>query len=106
MSEGSTMWTVDRDEAIAAARRGAGRFCDVLASADRPDVIAVGGWRVRDIGAHLTGVTAYTAMLRGVPSPARSIDGITTWNAGNVERANDLDCAALAARVHRAYTDY
>jgi hypothetical protein len=36
----------------------------------------VGSWRVRDVGAHLTGITAYTAMLRGVPSPARSIDAI------------------------------
>jgi uncharacterized protein (TIGR03083 family) len=61
---------------------------------------------VRDIGAHLTGVTAYAAMLRGVPSPARSIDAITAWNAGNVERARHLDCTALAAEVDRAYADY
>lgn len=100
------MCTVDRDQVIAAARRGADTFCRLLAGAAHPDAIAVGAWRVRDVGAHLTGVSAYAAMLDGVPSPARSIDGITTWNADNVERSSDLDCATIAQCVGRAYDDY
>jgi hypothetical protein len=58
------------------------------------------------VGAHLTGVTAYTAMLRGVPSPARSIDAIAAWNQANVARVAELDCAALAAQVHHAYSGF
>jgi hypothetical protein len=45
-------------------------------------------------------------MLHGVPSPARSIDDIAAWNAGNVAEAAHLDCATLAHRVHAAYTDF
>ena len=100
------MQTLDRDHAIAAADRGARQFCALLASADRPDAPAVGSWRVRDVGAHLTGVTSYTGMLRGVPSPARSIDGIADWNAGNVAAASQLDCATLATRVEQAYAGF
>jgi uncharacterized protein (TIGR03083 family) len=100
------MRTLEHDRAITAADRGARQFCALLASADRPDAPAVGAWRVRDVGAHLTGVTAYTAMLRGVPSPVRSIDGIATWNASNVTAASQLDCAILAARVDDAYAGF
>jgi uncharacterized protein (TIGR03083 family) len=104
--EEDLMRTLEHDRPITAAERGARQFCELLASADRPDAPAVGAWRVRDVGAHLTGVTAYTAMLRGVPSPARSIDGIATWNASNVTAANRLDCTTLAARVDDAYAGF
>jgi uncharacterized protein (TIGR03083 family) len=97
------MQILDHDRATAAAERGARQFCALLAQADRPDAPAVGSWRVRDVGAHLTGVTAYTAMLRGVPSPARSIDAIAAWNQENVAGGADLDCATLADQVQDAY---
>ena len=100
------MQILDRDRAIAAADRGARQFCALLEQADRPDAPAIGSWSVRDVGAHLTGVTAYTAMLRGVPSPARSIDGIAAWNASNVARAAQLDSAGIAARVRRGYAGF
>jgi uncharacterized protein (TIGR03083 family) len=100
------MQILDHDAAIAAADRGAPQFCALLEHADRPDAPAVGSRRVREVGAHLTGVTAYTAMLRGVPSPARSIDGIATWNASNVASTAHLDCASLAARVRQDYADF
>jgi uncharacterized protein (TIGR03083 family) len=97
---------LDHDRFAAAAERGARQFCTLLAAADRPEAPAVGSWRVRDVGAHLTGVAAYTAMLRGGPSDARSIDAIAAWNEENVALAADLDCAALAARVGDAYADF
>src|SRR5262249_1012203 len=81
----------------AAAGRGAHQFCALLEHAGRPDALAVGTWRVRDVGAHLTGVSAYTAMLRGVPSPARSLEGIAAWNAANVASAPRLGCASPPA---------
>jgi hypothetical protein len=99
------MQILDHDRATAAAGRGARQFCALVAAADRPDAPAVGSWRVPDVGAHLTGITAYTAMLRGVPSPARSIDAIAAWNQENVARGADLDCATLAAQVQHAYGD-
>jgi len=98
--------TLDQDRAIGAARRGAERFCEVLASATDPDAPAVGHWRVRDVGAHLVGVRAYTAMLRGEPSPASSIDEITSWNAGTVAVASRPDCASIAAEVHDAFEEF
>jgi len=98
--------TLDQGRAISAAERGARQFCALLERADRPDALAVGTWRVRDVGAHLTGVTAYTAMLRGVPSPARSLDGIAAWNAANAASAAHLDCASLAARVRDDYAGF
>jgi uncharacterized protein (TIGR03083 family) len=101
------MLAVDlHDRAIAAADRAGRQFCTQLAGADRPDAIAVGAWRVRDVGAHLTGVSAYTDMVRGVPSPARSIDEIAAWNAENVAAAANLDCVTLAERVGDAYRDF
>jgi len=100
------MLTLDQDRVIAAADRGARQFCELLGTAGDPDARAIGTWRVRDVGAHLTGVSAYTAMLRGVPSPARSIDGIAGWNASNVAAVADLDCAGLAARVADAYGEF
>src|SRR5262245_7704752 len=100
------MLTLDQDPALGAARRGAHRFCEMLASATDPDAPAVGDWRVRDVGAHLTGVRAYTAMLRGDPSPATSIDAIATWNAGNVAAASDVDCVRIAGEVHDAFEEF
>ena len=100
------MQILDRDRVIAATDRGARQFCALLERADRPDARAVGTWRVRDVGAHLTGVSAYTAMLHGVPSPARSIDGIAAWNAANVADAAQLDCATLAHRIRDAYAEF
>jgi len=94
------------DRAIAAAGRGAQQFCALLEHAGGPDALAVGTWRVRDVGAHLTGVSAYTAMLRGVPSPARSLEGIAAWNAANVASAAGLDCASLAARIRQDYAGF
>src|SRR5262249_10336341 len=85
---------------------GARQFCALLATSDRCDAPAVGSWRVRDVGAHLTGVSAYTAMLRGVPSPARSIDGITAWNETNVGAASHLDCLSLAAQIDQEYKEF
>ena len=100
------MQILDHDRAIAAADRGARQFCALLEHTDRPDAVAVGTWRVRDVGAHLTGVAAYTAMLRGVPSPARSLQGIAAWNAANAARAAHLDCVSLAARVRHEYAGF
>ena len=100
------MQILDHDRATAAAERGARQFCVLLAQADRPDAPAVGSWRVRDVGAHLAGVTAYTAMLRGGPSPTRSIDAIAAWNQENVAGGADLDCATLAAQVQQAYDGF
>lgn len=39
-------------------------------------------------------------------TPARSIDGIATWNAANVVDAANLDCASLAARIRHGYADF
>ncbi|MGN6175511.1 MAG: maleylpyruvate isomerase family mycothiol-dependent enzyme [Streptosporangiaceae bacterium] len=100
------MQILDRDRATAAADRGARQFCALLEQADRPGAPAIGIWSVRDVAAHLTGVTAYTAMLRGVPSPARSIDAIAAWNASTVSRVAQLDCASLAPRIRRDYADF
>jgi hypothetical protein len=51
-----------------AAPTGPGR----AGTARRSRSAAVGSWRVRDVGAHLTGVAAYTAMLRGGGHPAEA----------------------------------
>lgn len=45
-------------------------------------------------------------MLRGGPSPTRSIDAIAAWNQENVTGGADLDCAALAAQVQQAYDGF
>lgn len=94
------------DRAIAAADRAGQQFCALMTGAERPDALAVGSWRVRDVAAHLTGISAYTAMLRGMPSPTRSIDEIAVWSADNVAAAGGVDCATLAERVGDAYRDF
>jgi hypothetical protein len=45
-------------------------------------------------------------MLRGTPSPATSIDGVTDWNAGNVAVAADRDVAAIAAEVGDRFDEF
>jgi uncharacterized protein (TIGR03083 family) len=45
-------------------------------------------------------------MLRGAPSPAASIDGVTDWNAGNVAAGADDDVAALADRVGESFAEF
>jgi uncharacterized protein (TIGR03083 family) len=100
------MTTISNDVAIGAAERGIRQFCDVLATADRPDAPAVGAWRVRDVGAHLTGIRAYAAMLRGTPSPATSIDGISDWNAGSVAAASDHDVAAILDDIRDGFEEF
>jgi uncharacterized protein (TIGR03083 family) len=105
-SSASEMQALTNDVAIGAAERGMRQFCDLLATADRPDAPAIESWRVRDVGAHLTGIKAYAEMLRGTPSPAASIDGITDWNAANVAAAADDAVAAIADRVGEGFAEF
>src|SRR5262249_3972164 len=61
--------------AARAAEGAARQFSALLRAGPDPGRTAVGRWTVRDVAAHVTGgAELYTQLVRGTPSPARSIE--------------------------------
>ena len=94
---------VDPDRAVRAVHGAAGQLVALLRAGLDPGLTAVGHWTVRDVAAHVAGgAELYTQLLRGTPSPATSIEAITTVNDQIIGTIGEQEMLALADRVEAA----
>jgi len=94
---------VDLDRAARAARGAGGQLVALLRAGPEPGLTAVDRWTVRDVAAHVAGgAELYAQLVRGAPSPASSIEAITTVNDQIIGTFGDQELPALADRVEAA----
>jgi uncharacterized protein (TIGR03083 family) len=97
----------DMARAVNAARGAAGQLVALLRTGPDPGLPAVGGWKVRDVAAHVAGgAELYEPMLRGTPSTAPSIEAITELNDQIVGTLGEQEIPALADRFAAAVDSF
>jgi uncharacterized protein (TIGR03083 family) len=91
------------------------RFLGLLRSAQRPDVIAVGEWRVADVAAHMGHVSAGELMLAksvgssngaGLPRADDIIAAASQFNAASLESDQERDPSVLADRIEQSLAEF
>jgi uncharacterized protein (TIGR03083 family) len=94
---------LDLARAARAADGAASQLVALLRSGLDPRLTAVGHWTVRDVAAHVAGgAELYAQIVRGTPSPASTIESVTTLNDQIIGTISDRDTPALADRVEAA----
>jgi uncharacterized protein (TIGR03083 family) len=100
---------IDRVRTLTQLTIAIGQLVEMLRTVRDPDAPATDRWTVADMAAHVAGnLEVCTAMVRGIPSPAGSIDAIGALNdlviATLAERDIDRLCEHIEAHA-AAYID-
>lgn len=91
------------------------RFLGLLRSAQRPDVIAVGEWRVADVAAHIGQAAAGELMLAksvgssngaGLPRADDIIAAAAQFNAASLDADPERDPSVLADRIEQCVAEF
>jgi hypothetical protein len=108
-------WIDNLTNARAALADVTPRFLGLLRSAQRPDVIAVGEWRVADVAAHISHAAAGELMLAksvgssngaGLPRADDIIAAAAQFNAASLEADTERDPSVLADRIEQCVAEF
>jgi len=97
------------DAALAADQLTAAleQVSELVSGVTEPAATAVGRWTARETAAHIAaGLELYTSFVRGDPSPAATIDGITAMNDDLIAGSGDATMPALGRRIRSAAAGY